>query len=125
MTAGGKRKPRYGFGDIVMLTACHGPAEAANLTVPSNLISCSHSGPSGGSPTSLVSCGFIQAGSAIASVRGLPASDRVMPASGAIARTGFAPLHFCGLSGNRFDQARVVVLDVSDPRAHRPAGHLL
>src|SRR6516225_1818994 len=39
MTAGGKRKPRYGFGDIVMLTACHGPAEAANLTVPSSTIS--------------------------------------------------------------------------------------
>jgi hypothetical protein len=34
MTAGGKRKPRYGFGDIVMLTACHGAAEAANLTMP-------------------------------------------------------------------------------------------
>src|SRR5215831_10455909 len=34
MTAGGKRKPRYGFGDSVMPTACHGPAEAANLTVP-------------------------------------------------------------------------------------------
>src|SRR5215472_8331396 len=34
MTAGGKREPRYGFGDSVMPTACHGPAEAANLTVP-------------------------------------------------------------------------------------------
>src|ERR1700730_12001734 len=34
MTADGKRKPRYGFGDIVMPTACHGSAEAANLTVP-------------------------------------------------------------------------------------------
>jgi hypothetical protein len=34
MTAGGNRKPRYGFGDIVMPTACHGPAEPANLTVP-------------------------------------------------------------------------------------------
>src|SRR6266446_7361261 len=35
MTADGKRKPRYGFGDIVMPTACHGSANAANLTVPS------------------------------------------------------------------------------------------
>jgi predicted TIM-barrel fold metal-dependent hydrolase len=34
MTADGKRKPRYRFGDIVMPTACHGSAEAANLTVP-------------------------------------------------------------------------------------------
>ncbi len=38
MTAGGKQKPRYGFGDIVMLTACHGPVEAANLTVPDRVM---------------------------------------------------------------------------------------
>ena len=38
MTAGGNRKPRYGFGDIVMPTACHGPAEAANLTTPTELV---------------------------------------------------------------------------------------
>src|SRR5215472_2615370 len=38
MIAGGNRKPRYGFGDIVMLTACHGPAEAANLTVPTERV---------------------------------------------------------------------------------------
>ena len=30
------RKPRYWFGGIVMFTACHGPAEAANLTAPSS-----------------------------------------------------------------------------------------
>src|SRR5580700_2793159 len=34
MTAGGKRKPRYGFGDIVIPHTCHGTAEPANLTVP-------------------------------------------------------------------------------------------
>jgi hypothetical protein len=38
MTAGGKRKPRYGFGDIVMPTACHGTAEPANLKVPATVL---------------------------------------------------------------------------------------
>ena len=28
------------------------------------------------------------------------------------------------LGSNRLDQARVIILDVSDPCAHRPAGHL-
>src|SRR5262249_33693326 len=34
----------------------------ACILYPSNLISCSHSAPSGGASTSLVSCGFIQLG---------------------------------------------------------------
>jgi hypothetical protein len=42
---------------------------------------------------------------------------RQNPGSG---RTGYV-----ALGGNRFDQARVIVLDVSDPCAHRPAGHFL
>ena len=29
------------------------------------------------------------------------------------------------LGSNRLDQARVIILDVSDTRAHRPARHLL
>jgi hypothetical protein len=28
------------------------------------------------------------------------------------------------LGGNRFNHARVVILDVADPSAHRPASHL-
>ena len=46
--------------------------------VPSNLISCSHSGPSGGWSTSLASCGLTQFGSAVASARCLPNTARVM-----------------------------------------------
>ena len=31
---------------------------------------------------------------------------------------------FASLGSNWFDQARVIILDVPDTRAHRPAGHL-
>src|SRR6516225_1205344 len=95
----------------------------ACIRYPSNLISCSHSDPSGGASTSLVSCGLIQSGSASASARLLPVSDRVTSASGAITQPWIAPLHL-RLGGNRFDQARVIILDVSDARAHWPAGQL-
>ena len=43
---------------------------------PSNLSSCSHSDPSGGWSTSLVSCGLVQGGSAVASARRRLASGR-------------------------------------------------
>jgi hypothetical protein len=44
---------------------------------PSNLISCSHSGPSGGASTSWESCGAIQSGRAAAGER--RATGRAMP----------------------------------------------
>jgi hypothetical protein len=48
------------------------------MRYPSNLISCSHSGPSGGSSTNLVNWGLMQSGDAVASARWLPVNDRVM-----------------------------------------------
>jgi hypothetical protein len=65
----------------------------ACIRYPSNLISWSHPGPSGGWSTSLVSCGFTQPGSAVASTRRLAPSDRVMSASGKLASAGHAALY--------------------------------
>jgi hypothetical protein len=36
---------------------------------------------------------------------------------------GSGPTGYVALGGDRFDQACVIILDVSDPRARRPAGH--
>jgi hypothetical protein len=53
----------------------------ACIRYPSNLISCSHSGPSGAASTSLVSCGFIQFGSVVVSLHLPSAIDRVTAAT--------------------------------------------
>src|SRR5215472_3084405 len=41
------------------------------------------------------------------------------------ATAGADPGCIAALGGNPFDQARVVILDVADPGAHGPAGHLV
>ena len=67
----------------------------------------------------------------VAAVRGTSAPEefRLSPVSAGRhkATAGAAPRMHSGasLGGNPFDQARVVILDVPDPRAHRPAGHLV
>ena len=38
---------------------------------------------------------------------------------------GRPPKCIAALGGNRFDQARVIIPDVADPQAYRPASHLL
>src|SRR6516165_9449644 len=86
----------------------------ACIRYPSNLISCSHSGASGGVSTSLVSCGFIQLGNSAASARIRPAIDRVILASAAIVGPDVPSLPFCLLGDDRLDQARIIVLDVAD-----------
>ena len=41
------------------------------------------------------------------------------------ATAGAGPGCIAALGGNPFDQARVIILDVPDSRAHGPAGHLV
>src|SRR6516165_4463510 len=56
-----------------------GRSSQACMRYPSNLISCSHSEPSGGWSTSFVSCGLIHSGRSGVSARGRPATDLAMP----------------------------------------------
>src|SRR6516225_7468301 len=66
---------------------------------------------------------------AVAAVRGTSAPEefRLSPVSAGRhkATAGGGPGCIAALGGNPFDQAWIIIPDVSDPRAHGPAGHLV